>query len=51
MIKFYCRECGKEMWQDVNWDDVRHLTLEQIEHVLICSDCLLKEIQEEQNRA
>jgi len=51
MIKFYCKKCGKEMWQFGDRDSIKYLTIEQIEHVLICSDCLLKEIQEEQNRA
>ena len=51
MIKFmpfYCQECGKEMWQNVNWDNISHLTLKQVKDSLICSDCILKKIKDEQ---
>lgn len=47
MIKFYCKKCGKEMWELVNFDNIKHLTLEQTERSLICSDCILKEIKED----
>jgi len=33
------------MWQETNWDNIRYLTIEQISHILICSDCLLEEIK------
>jgi len=45
MIKFYCKECGKEMWQSANREGIKCLTIEQIEHILICSDCINKEIE------
>ena len=52
MIKFYCERCGKEMWELIRelggmWDNVRHFTLDQVNHLLVCSDCLLKEIRED----
>jgi len=49
MIKFYCKECGKEMWQLADWDNIKNLTLEQLSHVLICSDCTLKELKRDKN--
>ena len=45
MIKFYCKKCGKELCGKTNWDYIKHLTIEQINHVLICSDCVNKEIK------
>ena len=47
MIKFYCKTCGKEMWQNVNWHAISNLTLEQVRNSLTCSDCELKEIKGE----
>jgi len=46
MIKFYCKKCGKEMWQNVNWDNINHLTLKQVKNSLTCSDCILKKIKD-----
>jgi hypothetical protein len=40
-ILFFCEKCGKPMWEFVDWLDICHLTLEEIEEQLICSDCLL----------
>ena len=44
MIKFYCKECGKEIWQNVNLDNIDHLTLKQIRYSLVCSACVEKRI-------
>jgi len=46
MIKFYCKRCGKEMWQNVKWDAIKDLTLEEVKNSLLCSDCLLKEVKD-----
>jgi len=45
MIKFYCKECGKEMWQGVKWEAIKNLTLEKVENSLICSNCVAKRIK------
>jgi len=49
VVKFFCPECGKEMWELVDreeaWDNVRQYTLSQLRILLICSDCLLEEIR------
>lgn len=42
MIKFYCRECGKEMWQLINFASIKHLTIGEVKRRLICSDCIEK---------
>ena len=42
MIKFYCKECGEEMWQGVDWDSIKGLTIEEVKRSLICSDCVAK---------
>ena len=46
-VKFYCKKCGKEMWQNVNWDNINHLTLKQVKNSLTCSDCILKHLKDE----
>ena len=46
-LKFYCPKCGKEMWQLIDWNNIKDLTLSQIKDMLICSDCLLKEAEHE----
>jgi len=46
MIKFYCKECGKEMWQGVKWESICDLTLDEINRNLVCSDCVLKKIKD-----
>lgn len=47
MIKFFCKGCGKPMWTLAEWEDIKHLTLEDAEAELECSDCILKEIHGE----
>jgi hypothetical protein len=46
-----CKKCGKKMWTLVNWNAIKDLTLEQVKQQLICSDCIVKEAEHEQNRA
>lgn len=41
MILFYCEKCEKQMWQEADWDNLKHYTLEQTKRMLICSDCIL----------
>ena len=45
MIKFYCKDCGKEIWQNVNLDNIDHLTLKQVRNSLVCSACVEKRIE------
>ena len=47
MIKFYCEECEKELWQYAEWEHIKFYTLEEIRERLICSDCLLGEVRKD----
>ena len=48
MIKFYCKECGKEIWEDLNEVDKNIYTIKEMEKRCICSDCILKDIKKEE---
>jgi hypothetical protein len=43
-IRFFCTECGKEMWSMVNFERIKDETIEEILYTLNCSDCMLEEI-------
>lgn len=48
-IRFYCRECSKELFTLM---DYKFIALEPFEEVLagcICADCILKEIKKDDN--
>ena len=45
-IKFYCTECGKEIWEMLEYDDIINDTIGHILNTLICSDCLLLKLKE-----
>ena len=47
MIRFFCERCGEEMWELVEWEDISHLTLDEVKQRLVCSDCLLAEARAE----
>lgn len=42
-IRFFCTECGKEMWELAKYEQMEFETIEEILNTLICSDCLLEE--------
>ncbi len=42
VIRFFCKECGKEIWQEMHYDNT---TLSQCESQMICSSCLQTWIQ------
>ena len=46
-IRFYCQQCGKELFEDMNYNDYKKDTLEYylLHATKKCSDCLLKDIQ------
>lgn len=39
-VKFFCRDCGKEMWQGVDWSSQSDRVCDLISQVQ-CSDCVL----------
>lgn len=39
-IRFFCKKCGKEMWEDMILDK-NNETIGHLYHVLECSDCTL----------
>lgn len=41
-IRFFCKGCGKEMWEDMYLDGNSE-TIQSLFRVLECSDCILKE--------
>ena len=43
-IFFYCTRCGRRMWEEANWDEIKSETLETMLAGLVCSDCLLAEV-------
>ena len=43
-IRFFCTECGKELWESAKYEQMTFETIEEILHTLICSDCMLEEI-------
>lgn len=45
-IRFYCPECGKELWEMVDYNDIANDTIGQILITLLCSDCLLLKLKE-----
>lgn len=40
-VRFFCA-CGKEMWEELNEWDRKHLTIQEAEETCICADCLIK---------
>ena len=46
-IKFYCRECNKEMWRGVKLKG-NNDTIDFAYHMLICSDCMIARAKEAQ---
>ena len=45
-VRFYCQRCGKELFEDMNYNDYKKDTLEYYLHATKkCSDCLLEDIQ------
>lgn len=42
-VKFYCNNCGKEIWQSMADYIKKSETVYHAEKRCLCSDCLLKE--------
>lgn len=42
-VRFFCRECGKEIWECMQNKDTT--TVKEAEDTAICSDCTLKEFR------
>jgi len=45
-IRFFCTECGKELWTGMDYEMHEQETLGEILRSLKCSDCILKDINE-----
>ena len=39
-IKFFCKECSKEIWTNLDKDIKETLTIKEAERTVICWDCL-----------
>lgn len=54
MIKLFCPRCGKEVRtlrsMKQKWDEMRYYTLGALKILLVCSDCLLKEIRADRQK-
>lgn len=46
-IRFFCTECGKEMWKFMKYEDHDDDTLEELLAQLQCSNCMKKIIRED----
>jgi len=44
-IKFFCDDCGKEIFQELDKDKKEMTTIAEIERTCLCSDCLLKKLR------
>lgn len=42
-IRFYCRKCGREMWEMADYEECSEMPIWAVLEALICSDCLLRE--------
>lgn len=51
-VRFFCPECGKEMWAGTSaedlWAQISGCPIASLKWLLECSDCLLLEIQREE---
>ena|SRR3972149_3035849 len=45
-VKFFCNDCGKEIWSEMTQDDKNSTTISEAERTCFCSDCLLKKYKE-----
>jgi len=43
-IRFFCTECGKELWTMAKYEQIKDETIEEILNTLVCSDCILEKI-------
>jgi hypothetical protein len=41
-IKFFCNDCGKEIWTGMRQSDKECTTISEAERTCRCSDCVLK---------
>ncbi len=39
-VKIFCKDCGKEMWEDMSIGEQECYTLADIEKIAECTDCL-----------
>ena len=46
-IRFYCRECGKEIYKGIDYEVMGDDSFETVLRSCICSDCILQEVIEE----
>ena len=46
-IRFFCAVCGKEIWQELDYEEHDTTTLGGLLRSLKCSDCILNEIRKE----
>ena len=42
-VRFFCTNCGKEIWRGLAQDTKKTLTVAEAERTAICWDCLNKE--------
>lgn len=46
-IRFFCTECGKEMWEHLDYEEKKDETIEELLYMLICSDCMMNSLKKE----
>ena len=45
--KWFCNDCGKEIWKSLNKPDKETETVAEMERVCRCSDCMLRRVLDE----
>lgn len=48
-VKIFC-DCGKEIWQELQSYQKKHMSLSKVEENAICSDCFLSQRSETRAR-
>jgi len=48
-IRFFCKHCGKELWQQTNYSYFIKVYLEQFADYVECADCILKHAKDNGN--
>jgi hypothetical protein len=46
-IRFFCKDCSKEIWEDLDYSMHSNDRLWALIHCCLCSDCLLKRMKKD----
>jgi len=45
-IRFFCKHCGKEIWQQMNYSYFIKVDLEWFADYVECAECILKHVKD-----